>query len=219
MATEYERLLRRQLAAMSLPPKAVAAAALPAVQQDEPVRASKAAYLLMNENGVSFAALNRGRSYGPQSVAQCHCNDRSMWHSLTFTGIYPPDYGGPPAEYHEKPTPTSKCGFYAWKPGVPFPWQAGTWLLETDLYGTVIEHEHGWRAQKQRVLSISPVPGLACDSPSGLVLSGEGRITAACPSCPPGSGHPVSVERLRAILGVEIDLGRAWRMREKGLAP
>ena len=30
--------------------------------------------------------------------------------------------------------------FYAWKPEQPFPWTAGTWLLEVDLYGWVIEH-------------------------------------------------------------------------------
>jgi hypothetical protein len=124
--------------------------------------------------------------------------------------------------WHARPEPKDgHCGFYAWKPGRPFPWTAGTWLLEVDLYGRVIEHEHGYRAQKQRVLRISPVPDPFCEPPFSLSYQpGDGRVTAVCAACPPQAPrHPVSVDRLRRLLNVEVDLERAWRLREDGACP
>jgi hypothetical protein len=125
--------------------------------------------------------------------------------------------------WHERPEPKDgHCGFYAWKTGRRFPWAAGTWLLEVDLYGRVIEHEHGYRAQKQRVLRISPVPDPFCEPPFSLSYrQGDGRVTTACAACPPSQtpGHPITVDRLRRLLNVEVDLERAWLLREDGVCP
>jgi hypothetical protein len=95
-------------------------------------------------------------------------------------------------------------------------------LLEVDLYGRVIEYERGYRAQKQRVLRISPVPKAFCEPPFTLSYQPEdGRMTASCVACPPPQAlsHPVSVDRLRHLLNVEVDLERAWRLREDAACP
>lgn len=190
----------------------------PHEEQAEPVRALKGARLVLELDGVRFKALTAASTYAPEATSECHCRDRDDY---TFTGLsysylsavmagreLPP---GP----HKRPTHDSKCGFYAWKHGEPFPFTARTWLLEVDLYGRVIEHEHGYRAQKQRVLRASPVPGLMCEPPYHLVAAHDGgHITAACGSCPDTPSHPVTPERLRALLNVEIDLGWAQSMRD-----
>jgi hypothetical protein len=170
--------------------------------------------------GVAFTPLHADRAagvtvaYAPQAEMTCLCG-----------------YAEPPsvmgvrisARWHERPEPgDGHCGFYAWKLGQAFPWTAGTWLLEVDLYGRVIEHECGYRAQKQRVLRISPVPEAFCEPPFTLSYQpGDGRVTATCLACPPPLTpcHPVSADRLRRLLNVEVDLERAWRLRENATYP
>ena len=188
---------------------------VPVYRGEEPVRALKAAQLALTRTGVFFTSLtahggySSGRpiEYGPQAVSQCFCMEREMAAS--------PFSYGPSWAQHRQPGPRTACGFYTWKPHVPFPWEAGTWLLEVDLYGRVIEHKHGYRGEKQRVLRISPVPGLFCESPLELSADAKGLITARCKHCE-SAGHPVSVERLRGLLNVEVELDWASAMREEG---
>jgi hypothetical protein len=186
--------------------------------QDEPLRGVKAGRVTVLGDGVAFTALHagavRGASvpYRPQAEMACLCGHAE---SPSFLGVHRSP------RWHEHPEPgNGHCGFYAWKPDQLFPWQAGTWLLDVDLYGRVVEHERGYRAQKQRVLRISPVPGVFCEPPFSLsYLPADGHVTATCPACPPPSpsacGHPVSVDSLRRLLNVEVDMERAWRMREE----
>jgi hypothetical protein len=188
--------------------------------RDEPLRGVKASRVTVLPAGVMFTALHAGHvtgspvAYAPQAEMTCLCGYAEQ-----------PGVMGArrPARWHERPEPDDgHCGFYAWKPGRPFPWTAGTWLLEVDLYGRVIEHEHGYRAQKQRVLRISPVPDPFCEPPFSLSYRpGDGRVTAVCAACPPPQAprHPVSVNRLRRLLNVEVDLERAWRLREEVACP
>jgi hypothetical protein len=187
---------------------------------EEPLRGVKAGRVAVLPSGVAFTALHASHpgettvAYAPQAEMTCLCG---FVEQPAVMGVRRP------ARWHKRPEPgDGHCGFYAWKPGQSFPWTAGTWLLEVDLYGRVIEHERGYRAQKQRVLRISPVPGAVCEPP--FILSyqpGEGYVTASCAVCPPppAPGHQVSVDRLRRLLNVEVDLERAWRLREAALRP
>jgi hypothetical protein len=225
--------------------------ALPHEERTEPLRALKAAFITVGStfNGLAFTPLNREFSaYGAQAAATCHCRGTyslsgsyvggityTMTSSLGYSsgsgggGGYVGGGGGggytlepPPLPVsHSRPEPDSSCGFYAWRPGAPFPWQPGTWLLETDLYGHVVEHESGYRAQKQRVLSVSPVLGVLCSPPFTLALARDtNEIRAFCEGCTERRGHMVSVDRLRQMLGVEIDLHRAMNMRTSdGFSP
>lgn len=187
--------------------------------EDEPLRGVKAGHVSVLAAGVTFTALHvdplgRPVAYPPQAEMRCLCG---------YAGAPGVMGGRRPGRWHERPDPgDGNCGFYAWKPGQPFPWMAGTWLLEVDLYGRVVEHERGYRAQKQRVLRISPVPDAFCEPPFALsYLPGEGMVTASCLACPPPAdpSHPVSADRLRRLLNVEVDLERAWRLRENGNCP
>jgi hypothetical protein len=203
------------------PPGAVMSADISASPvRDEPLRGVKAGWVAVLPAGVAFTALHAGHTpgspvaYAPQDEMQCLCGyaEQPSVMGVRRSG-----------RWHRSPEPgDGHCGFYAWKPGQPFPWTAGTWLLEVDLYGRVIEHERGYRAQKQRVLRISPVPEPFCEPPFTLSYrQGDGRVTAACIACPPPAapGHPVSVDRLRRLLNVEVDLERAWRLREDAAGP
>jgi hypothetical protein len=219
--------------------------ALPHEERTEPIRAFKAAFLNVDSahSGVAFSPLNRNFSaYSAQATATCHCTSDyryTLGSGASYMGgiIYAVGGGGgylggggggsyaidPPAmpKSHSRPVADSSCGFYAWRPDAPFPWQPGTWLLETDLYGHVVEHESGYRAQKQRVLSVSPVLGVLCSPPFTLALARDtNEIRAFCEGCTEKRGHMVSVDRLRQMLGVEIDLHRAMNMRTSdGFSP
>ena len=197
-----------------------AALVSPSAGPDEPLQGAKAGRVTVLPQGVVFTALHAGHprgsavAYAPQAEMSCLCGYAEL-----------PSVMGArmSARWHEYPEPgDGHCGFYAWKLGQPFPWTAGTWLLEVDLYGRVVEHERGYRAQKQRVLRISPVPGAFCEPPFTLSYQpGDGHVTAGCITCPPppAPGHPVSTDGLRRLLNVEVDLERAWRLREDGACP
>jgi hypothetical protein len=183
------------------------------------LRGVKAGRVAVLPAGVAFTALHALHpaggvvAYAPQAEMTCLCGHAEQ---PAVMGVRRP------SRWHERPeSGDGHCGFYAWKPGQPFPWTAGTWLLEVDLYGHVIEHERGYRAQKQRVLRISPVPEAICEPPFTLSYQpGEGYVTAACAACPPpAASHQVSVDRLRRVLNVEVDLERAWRLREESTLP
>jgi hypothetical protein len=183
----------------------------------EPLRGVKAGRVTVLPTGVMFTALNTGHpagtrvAYAPEAEMRCLCGYAEQ---PSIMGV------SRPARWHEQPEPgDGYCGFYAWKPGQPFPWLAGTWLLEVDLYGRVVEHSRGYRAQKQRVLRISPVPEAFCEPPFTLSYApDDGHVVAECAACPPSPGrsHPVSAEQLRQRLNVEVDLQRAFRLREAG---
>lgn len=201
-------------------PEALGAArsADPAVPaSSEPLSGVKLGRVSVLPEGVAFTPLHAGGgvswtvTYAPQAVMTCLCGHADL---PTVMGARTRP------RFHEHPVPgDGHCGFYAWKPGQQFPWTAGTWLLDVDLYGRVVEHERGFRAQKQRVLRISPVPGPFCEPPFSLSFGpGDGHVTASCASCPPpppsASRHAVSEEKLRRLLNVEVDMERAWRLRE-----
>jgi hypothetical protein len=202
------------------PPETLGAAESASPLRDEPLRGVKAGHVAVLPSGVTFTALYLARTdgspiaYAPQAEMTCLCGYAEQPGVIGVVRS---------PRRHQRPEPgNGRCGFYAWKPGQPFPWTAGTWLLEVDLYGRVVEHERGYRAQKQRVLRISPVPEPFCEPPFTLSYRpGDGHVTAACAACPPpqAPGHPVSVERLRRLLNVEVDLERAWRLREEAACP
>lgn len=188
--------------------------------RDEPLRGVKAGRVAVLPSGAAFTALHAGPvpgspiAYAPEAEMTCLCGytEQPAVMGVRRSG-----------RWHARPEPKDgHCGFYAWKPGRPFPWRAETWLLEVDLYGRVIEHEHGYRAQKQRVLRISPVPDPLCEPPFSLSCRpGDGQVVVVCAACPPpqAPGHPVTVDRLRSLLNVEVDLERAWYLREYGNCP
>jgi hypothetical protein len=189
----------------------------PRPARHEPLSGVKVGRVTVLGGNVAFTPLyashvsGKPLAYSPQAVMTCLCGYAD---TPTVIGARRP------ARWHDHPLlEDGNCGFYAWKPDEQVPRTAGTWMLDVDLYGRVVEHERGYRAQRQRVLRISPIPAAFCEPPFSLSYDfADGHVTAACPACPPpppdAPRHPVSTDRLRRLLNVEIDMERAWRLRE-----
>jgi hypothetical protein len=135
--------------AMSLSPASVQ-------RRDEPAHGWKLAFLIKDARNVMFRAITRHAFYtaGRQRFT-CHCPDAQ----------FPSVLRAP----HHKPAvgDGSSCGWYAMKDKrdcvqaynsrmARRPLEMNAWLLEVDLWGTVIEGEQGYRGENQRVLSVQP---------------------------------------------------------------
>jgi hypothetical protein len=109
----------------------------------------------------SFLGLTVGGRYGSEGTATCEILDGTL---------PPPRRWGrrrPPAA-HRVPDLDCSCGFYAFKDRgraldlltdrPPVSRLFGTFLLEVDLAGTVVEFDRGFRAGQQRVLGVTVPP-------------------------------------------------------------
>ena len=132
---------------------------------------------------------------------------------------------------HEAPGETCQCGFYAFRPDAPMgrsleP-RAGQWLLDVRLSGKVVVHEHGYRAQHQRVVGISPPGRCACQQGAPTIVLAQGRtISAVCVTCAAGAvaregALVLRATRLEELLGVPLrrrNLADEWlELLESGL--
>jgi hypothetical protein len=120
---------------------------LPLAKQQEPVRAWKYAVLLYDAQ-QPFCGIGFGGSYSSVSVSGHFYNE----------DLGPPVYGtysdisDEPAEHIRR----CDCGFHGLMAPPATDDDERLWLLEVELYGTVIECEFGYRATKQRVISVIP---------------------------------------------------------------
>ena len=88
---------------------------------------------------------------------------------------------------HDAPAADCSCGFYAvaddtqlWRLGADEPELA---VLDVELAGRVIEHDHGYRASDQRVHRTCASTACACAAASGPRRSRTAASAASCPSC------------------------------------
>lgn len=166
--------------------------------QDEPIRGYKYAYIAHldrpDEDVWGFCGVGTGASVVYRSGESARCLP-------TMRHMVPPD--------HESPQLDCSCGFHAYadpnmlaRKNVP-----GSVLLDVELYGRVICHRLGYRAQKQRIMvaTIStrchfdvsaedlidrvwpPTPGVEVPAPHAPATAlGEfqtGRLVPVCPEC------------------------------------
>lgn len=150
--------------------------ALPEREDSMPILAWKWAQLARNDRGWWFAGIGQGveHRYRSRSVARCLDDaDNPMSYAALKRQFMAFGYGGgaeerPKRTPHDAPGPDCKCGFYglASPPETPdgYTIEDLRVLLDVEFYGRVIVHEHGYRAEKQRVLAA--------------------RVTARCEFCP-----------------------------------
>jgi hypothetical protein len=151
-----------------------------------PIRASKLARLGVEHDRVVFhPAFYRqlGDSYGARAVASCALAD------------------------HDSPAPDCSCGFYAvadesqlWRLGADEPELA---LLEVELAGRVIEHEHGYRASDQRVVGVR-LHGVCVRCGRQAVTFSQRRFGALVPSCRRCARHAVEPADVSASLEAPV---------------
>jgi hypothetical protein len=146
----------------------------PSIQhRDEPVHGWKLALLVKDARNMTFRAITRHAFYpASRQRFRCHCPDAQ----------FPPALRAP----HHKPTVSddSSCGWYAMKDKhaclqaysrmARRPYEMNAWLLEVDLWGTVVEGERGYRGEYQRVLSVQPAgkPEMTITHQNQLYLMG-----------------------------------------------
>lgn len=123
---------------------------------DEPVRGWKVAPVTrMPDGSVFFDGF--GTQYGVEAVARCNKHFVTGWRSS-----------------HAEPAPYEgcECGFYAYNDRrlIGEHVQPGCGLLEVEMYGKVLRFEKGYRAEKQRVLSVTVRPEccVRITSPTGF---------------------------------------------------
>jgi hypothetical protein len=190
----------------------------------EPLAVTKCLRIHMDESRVWFSGLSCRTSYGPVAVAECTRNDMHWQTYLSIPALHPADA--------PLPVVHCSCGFYARRPGLRGD-DARFHSAEAELYGRVVEHEEGWRAQKQRVLSVSLTPLCAwcgyisregallraaerlCEDVTGRRIIAAGELVTACGNCvlrfalASGNCSPVSTEQLRAALS-PVELRVPW---------
>jgi len=166
----------------------------------EPLRVTKQCRLAFSGERLHFMGAGAPVCY--EAVSQAICARDQMGYGHTYAGGL--ETRGLPA--HQAPGPGCTCGFYAVKGGSGSP---ASWTIEAELYGRVIEHAAGWRAGRQRVLSLrAPTTCQNCGSRPPLFylnLGGSG-IFALCDYC--GGPPPLlalSLEDIRAEMApVEV---------------
>lgn len=110
-------------------------------------------------------------------------------------------------EPHAAPDAQCTCGFYAvdndddlWRLGGGDPELI---VLDVELSGRVIEHEHGYRASDQRVRAVSiPRRCVRCGREAELLHKRMfGAVVPACPRC---ARNPLTLADASAALGVPV---------------
>jgi hypothetical protein len=113
-----------------------------------------------------------------------------------------------PLEDHEAPAADCSCGFYAvaddtqlWRLGADEPELA---VLDVELAGRVIEHDHGYRASDQRVQSVR-FHGACVRCGRGAEVFGQRRFGGLVPACRRCARRAVEPAAVADALGVPVD--------------
>jgi hypothetical protein len=88
---------------------------------------------------------------------------------------------------HLAPSPGCSCGFYAVsreRLQEVSDWREGSVVLKVALYGRVIRHQWGYRAERQRVLGVHLNPlCLFCKRECRRLVVHDGMVVSACEHC------------------------------------
>lgn len=182
--------------------------------QLEPIRAWRGVVLSVANNDVTLHSINYqfGTFTPGEHEATCMAqgtgwvNQTVRYTTLSSGELIMPEPG------HEVPDVNCTCGFYA----VMDKSQCqGAWIAEVDLYGKVIKHGLGYRAQFQRILSVRfPRPahcdGFLCDEQAEMLHfpvdrdGSEMTPMGVCQGHAWTMGRCVSMSKLAGRLGVEF---------------
>ncbi len=152
-----------------------------------PIKGRKFARLVRRGDGIAFLpAFFQANSAPYSAIARATC-----------------ELGEP----HAAPDAQCTCGFYAvdndddlWRLGGGDPELV---VLDVEMSGQVIEHEHGFRASDQHVSAVSiPRRCVRCGREAELLHKRLfGSVVPACPRC---ARNPLTLEDASAALGVPV---------------
>ncbi len=112
-----------------------------------------------------------------------------------------------PLQDHDAPAPDCTCGFYAVETDDQL-WRLGSYepelvVLDVDLAGRVIEHEHGFRASDQRVRAVTVGNTcVRCGRPAAAMR--RHWFGALTPACAKHAKRPVALDEVGEALGVPV---------------
>jgi hypothetical protein len=113
-----------------------------------------------------------------------------------------------PLEGHDAPAAECSCGFYAvaddtqlWRLGADEPELA---VLDVELAGRVIEHDHGYRASDQRVQSVR-FHGSCVRCGRRAEVFGQRRFGGLVPACRQCARRAIEPTAVADALGVPVD--------------
>lgn len=190
------------------------------IHSDEPIVATKLGYIFYSDNDLWFSGGGKHTKQKAEGVASCDRHE--FFASYRQYGLTPP-LGGI-TERHDAPHPDCMCGFYGVKPGVEvdgYEPDRNSTVLDVELYGKVIHHEKGYRAEKQRIMAVrlGGCGGFLCEKPPELLVFDVTNILAkkvvlAAPFClEHGQGlatdkwETITLERAANLLGTEVVAG------------
>ena len=198
---------------------------LPTRQQVDTIRVFKLAKLVALDGAIRLQGVGSNAIYDVDAKAECHRSSMSLFSGFTLSF-------GETAEpkAHESPEVYCTCGFY----GVPHKtakqvetdYSTRRYVrVEAELFGRVVRHEHGYRAERQRVISVtvprkcrtlgpslpdnsislfgsSGPPEVACShAPTGMRIDG-GLVVPTCDTHAPFGATPLT--DVAKMLGVQI---------------
>ena len=191
--------------ALTAPKVASVPEALPERDGDMPILAWKRAQIAWSlGGGYLFDGIGAGGRYGADAVATCHS---PAW-TIDTSRFWEPAI---PVRNHSAPALECRCGFYALTD--PPSRNRLHFLLSVELFGRVIVHEKGCRAEKQRVLQVTaPTQCTFCrEAVTTFVIPGGYRLdhdqpmmAARCAAHVHPDDVPVSAEALSRELGVPV---------------
>ena len=203
---------------------------IPERTSPDPIPGVKVAYPMIRDDRVVFHALVFPRAYGVEAQATC-----ALGRLHRMAGV----------EHGPVPRKDCTCGFYAWKPSHArrarpersIPGRRLTagearkrsdqsvrsmCVLDVELLGKVMVFERGYRAQRQRVMSVSMgwecvmCGGRARGFTAGTFIVGRRNATTIHPTC--GCQMPVrwSISDIANMAGTEVKwrtppLTKRWR--------
>jgi hypothetical protein len=135
-------------------------------------------------------------------------------HPLRFSGYSWGNYGTLAMSRclflrHGSPHPGCRCGFHAYRLREDaerlLNRRDNAVLLRVGLYGTLVEHTHGWRAEEQDVLAVhlpAHCTARGCDEPAAALQRRHGAWAARCPRhC---GTNAVTFDELRRTGSVDV---------------
>lgn len=198
---------------------ATSASELESVYQTDLIRAWRGVQVVAAGHTVHLGAINAafGSFTADEHKATCHKMYDPYRDMMAYTRsiIGQMTVPSPPVP-HNAPGVNCECGFY----GVKDKKHAlGRFIAEADFYGTVIEHELGYRAEYQRILSVRVVRPSYCEAtflcegtPELIVFPEQGEPIIACEAC--GTQVAIKNQRVANLHQLATRLGVEFRWDE-----
>lgn len=158
---------------------------------DDGLTGWKRAALTVTPTGPMFHGVAHNVSYAATDTAVCNHNAPPAISASGVSYYWSPTWPGmfSVASPHDVPHKDCACGFYAARDRNKLPELAGEYArsvcdLEVELSGHYLQYQHGYRAEKQQVVSVRVDSGCrACSGTASVLFVASGLLMPLCETC------------------------------------